>query len=128
VPQCFAVTSGTKTTSISKPDCTHTIFQLQQLQHPFSLLLSCPFRYGVLFATIISWIPGTSVSYLTAALPGGEDRFEYFKRVSSNQPQRLHRSTVVARYIKGLPPHCMAKGRPKVEPHFIVWLCSCAHL
>jgi len=41
-------------------------------------------RYGVLFATIISWIPGTSVSYLTAAQPGGEERFQYFKRVSES--------------------------------------------
>lgn len=41
-------------------------------------------RYGVLFATIISWIPGTSVSYLTAAQPGGEERFDYFKRVSQS--------------------------------------------
>lgn len=37
--------------------------------------------YGVLFATIISWIPGSAVSYLTDATPGGADRFEYFKRV-----------------------------------------------
>jgi hypothetical protein len=43
-----------------------------------------PHRYGVLFATIISWIPGTSVSYLTAAQPGGEERFEYFRRVSDS--------------------------------------------
>ena len=88
----------------------------------------CVFRYGVLFATIISWIPGTSVSYLTAALPGGEDRFEYFKRVSSNQPQRLHRSTNVARYIKCLSRHCIAKGRPRVEPHLFLCLCTCARL
>jgi AGZA family xanthine/uracil permease-like MFS transporter len=39
--------------------------------------------YGVLFATIISWIPGTAVSYLTDATPGGTQRFEYFKQVSS---------------------------------------------
>jgi adenine/guanine/hypoxanthine permease len=37
--------------------------------------------YGVLFVTIISWIPGTSVSYLTDATPGGEERFNYFKQV-----------------------------------------------
>eukprot|EP00775_Hariotina_reticulata_P011241 gene11241-11390_t len=37
--------------------------------------------YGVLFATIISWIPGTAVSYLTDATPGGVERFEYFRRV-----------------------------------------------
>jgi hypothetical protein len=37
--------------------------------------------YGIVFATLISWIPGTSVSYLTAAQPGGEARFEYFRRV-----------------------------------------------
>lgn len=42
----------------------------------------CPdFRYGVLFATIISWIPGSSVSFLTDATPGGAERFEYFRRV-----------------------------------------------
>jgi hypothetical protein len=42
---------------------------------------ACACRYGVLFATIISWIPGSSVSYLTAAQPGGEARFEYFRQV-----------------------------------------------
>eukprot|EP00878_Enallax_costatus_P011351 GHUV01011854.1.p1 GENE.GHUV01011854.1~~GHUV01011854.1.p1 ORF type:complete len:445 (+),score=51.67 GHUV01011854.1:723-2057(+) len=37
--------------------------------------------YGVLFATIISWIPGSSVSYLTDATPGGAERHAYFVRV-----------------------------------------------
>lgn len=37
--------------------------------------------YGVLFATIISWIPGSTVSYLTDATPGGMERFDYFRRV-----------------------------------------------
>jgi hypothetical protein len=54
--------------------CLHTRVSLPT--HP-----AC--RYGVLFATIISWIPGTSVSYLTAAQPGGEERFDYFRRVSA---------------------------------------------
>ncbi|WIA31315.1 hypothetical protein OEZ86_002217 [Tetradesmus obliquus] len=37
--------------------------------------------YGVLFATLVSWIPGSTVSYLTDATPGGAERFDYFRRV-----------------------------------------------
>jgi xanthine/uracil/vitamin C permease (AzgA family) len=37
--------------------------------------------YGVLFATLVSWIPGSAVSYLTDATPGGAQRFEYFRKV-----------------------------------------------
>lgn len=44
-PQCFAATSGTKTTFISKPDCKDTLFQLQ-LQHPFSLFCLLLYRPG----------------------------------------------------------------------------------
>jgi AGZA family xanthine/uracil permease-like MFS transporter len=40
--------------------------------------------WGVIFATAISWIPGSSVSYLSASgdIPGGEERFEFFKKVA----------------------------------------------
>jgi AGZA family xanthine/uracil permease-like MFS transporter len=32
-------------------------------------------------AILHPYCPGTSVSYLTAATPGGEERFEYFRKV-----------------------------------------------
>jgi AGZA family xanthine/uracil permease-like MFS transporter len=39
--------------------------------------------FGVVFATAISWIPGTAVSYLSASgdIPGGAERFDFFKKV-----------------------------------------------
>jgi AGZA family xanthine/uracil permease-like MFS transporter len=44
--------------------------------------------YGVLFATLVSWIPGSTVSYLTDALPGGPERFDYFRRVRASAGDR----------------------------------------
>jgi hypothetical protein len=36
----------------------------------------------IVFITILSWIPGTDVSYFSdAVMPGGPQRFEYFKSV-----------------------------------------------
>lgn len=39
--------------------------------------------YGVVFVTIIAWIPGHSASYFgsTSQIPGGEEREDYFKKV-----------------------------------------------
>lgn len=48
---------------------------------PLCRQVKAAIMYGVLFATIISWIPGTAVSYLTSATPGGEERFAYFRKV-----------------------------------------------
>ena len=39
--------------------------------------------YGVVFATVIAWIPGSKVSYFDASLPGGPERFAYFRQVVS---------------------------------------------
>jgi len=40
--------------------------------------------FGVVFATVIAWIPGSSVSYLSESgdIPGGAERFAYFRKVA----------------------------------------------
>jgi AGZA family xanthine/uracil permease-like MFS transporter len=40
--------------------------------------------FGVVFATVIAWIPGSSVSYLSESgdIPGGAERFANFRKVA----------------------------------------------
>ncbi|KAL6762610.1 xanthine/uracil/vitamin C permease-like protein [Haematococcus lacustris] len=53
------------------------------------LLMGRDFRgaimIGILFVTVVSWVPNHSATYLGASsqLPGGQDRFNYFKSVVS---------------------------------------------